>query len=88
VLAALAADADVTVRRRVAFNPGTPPGPLARLAQDADPAVRAAVARNPGASAEAHRRLLADPAPEVVEALALGSRHEDVLAVLAGRCGL
>ena len=83
VLAALAADAQVTVRRRVAFNDAVPPGVLARLAADTDPAVRAAVARNPAAGAEAHRNLLADPAPVVVQALALGSRHEDVLADLA-----
>jgi len=56
-----------------------------QLGHDDEPAVRAGVARNPQAGASVHRHLLTDPCAEIAEALAFGSRHEDVLAALARR---
>jgi len=84
VLTGLAADAAARVRRRVARSDGAGPALLGRLAEDSDVQVRAGIARHPAASAAIHRRLLDDLCPPVREALALGSRHEDVLLALAG----
>jgi hypothetical protein len=83
VLAVLAADGEALVRQRVAFNAAASPALLDPLADDGEPPVRGGVARHPAATAATHRRLLADPVTAVREALAGGSRHEDVLTELA-----
>jgi hypothetical protein len=46
VLACLAADERVNIRRRVAENVSTPPDALALLAKDGNPSVRTGVAKN------------------------------------------
>lgn len=65
VLARLAKDPKVTVRRAVAWNPNTPPEVLAQLARDSNVGVRSGAARNPSTPSTTLIRLVRDPSKTV-----------------------
>jgi hypothetical protein len=84
VLRTLASNANVDVRKGVAWAPATPPDVLRTLASDAEVRVRAAVARGPATPPDVLQALASDGAVYVRESVAGNSvTPPDVLRTLA-----
>ena len=79
VLALLATDENVRVRRRCALNPSTNADALALLADDQDESVRAAVARNMHTPIYILRKLAQDESVEVRFAIAANPEMPDAI---------
>lgn len=79
VLACLATDESIQIRRRVADNANTPNDALALLASDSAPAVRAAVARNPRTPVYILRALSNDDDVSVRYAIASNPEMPDAI---------
>jgi len=86
VLATLANDVDVNVRKAVATDPATPVSVLAGLAGDEEVWVRAAVAQNPATRADTLSVLAGDEYHAVLKEVAKHpSSASEILAKLAGK---